>query len=230
MISISLELEYLNCLVLEKSSFTRNEFTQRRVPVKGNDFAVENAYGNSWLFVFHKKYTNNMKALLLDPRIKSKAATIVSDCAALARVENELQYEHDTIFKMIKERELIGRECKNSEPEPVRGCNRGIPHASSVMVALPDVEMPTENDELRAAYDDLLLKSRNSWNQWKGLVVKWPCSTSTGKYYALQLYREVDILAWLRDIGQVGFPAVAALARIYLSKPLSTAPQESFLI
>ncbi|POM62856.1 hypothetical protein PHPALM_27931 [Phytophthora palmivora] len=61
MISMSLELEYLNCLVLEKSSFTRNEFTQRRAPVKGS--AVENAYGNSWLFVFHKKISTTPRSV-----------------------------------------------------------------------------------------------------------------------------------------------------------------------
>ncbi|POM74491.1 Hypothetical protein PHPALM_8543 [Phytophthora palmivora] len=134
MISMSLELEYLNRLVLENSSLTRKEFTQRRVAVKLNDFS-----------------------------------------AAGSRVE-----------------------------------------------------MPTENDEVQAVYDDLLMQSCISWNQWKGLVVKWSCSTSTGKYNALQLYREVDILAWFRGIGQVEFPAVAALARIYLGKPLSAAPQERF--
>ncbi|GMF62724.1 unnamed protein product [Phytophthora fragariaefolia] len=84
--------------------------------------------------------------------------------------------------------------------------------------------------EVRAAHDDLILMARNTWNQWKNLFVKWPCSTRDCKYNALQLYREVDILAWSRDNGEDEFPSVAILARIYLGKPLSTATQERFFL
>ncbi|ETO70186.1 hypothetical protein F444_13308 [Phytophthora nicotianae P1976] len=44
----------------------------------------------------------------------------------------------------------------------------------------------------------------------------------------LDLYREVHVLAWFRDHGEREHPAIAALTRVYLVKPLPTAIQERF--
>ncbi|KAG6975161.1 hypothetical protein JG688_00002653 [Phytophthora aleatoria] len=77
-------------------------------------------------------------------------------------------------------------------------------------------------------HGDLLLRSRNSWNHWKNLQVKWPCQTnSSGKQTLLQLYHEIDILAWFRD-NESSFPGIAILARIYLGNTFSTAAQDRF--
>ncbi|ETL43495.1 hypothetical protein L917_05884 [Phytophthora nicotianae] len=72
-------------------------------------------------------------------------------------------------------------------------------------------------------------RGQNSWNHWISLNVDWPgVTTNGGKYNALLLYRQVDVLTWFRDHGASKFPAVVILARIYLAKPLSTAIQERF--
>ncbi|EGZ13704.1 hypothetical protein PHYSODRAFT_453543, partial [Phytophthora sojae] len=47
-------------------------------------------------------------------------------------------------------------------------------------------------------------------------------------YNVLQLYQDIDILQWFKETGERDFPSVALLARIYLGKPMSTAPQERF--
>ncbi|KAG1683342.1 hypothetical protein DVH05_015074 [Phytophthora capsici] len=92
-----------------------------------------------------------------------------------------------------------------------------------------NIEGPSMDLEQQIFRNDLGLEAKNSWNHWNSLSVDWPgVTTNGGKYNALLLYRQVDVLTWFKDHGASKFPAVAILARIYLAKPLSTAIQERF--
>ena len=46
------------------------------------------------------------------------------------------------------------------------------------------------------------------------------------KYDIWKLYSKIDILDWYKEVGQISFPSVSILARIYLAKPMSNALQE----
>ncbi|KAG1694269.1 hypothetical protein DVH05_021622 [Phytophthora capsici] len=119
-------------------------------------------------------------------------------------------------------------ECKGEEPLPSR-----IPQSSSDLIdtalgALLEIDAPAQNVDMSDFQADLA-QAMNAWNERKNLNVSWPCSTSqTCKYNLLDLYRNVDILAWFKEYEQLLFPGIAVLARIYLAKPLSTSIQERF--
>ncbi|KAF1772271.1 hypothetical protein GQ600_25693 [Phytophthora cactorum] len=111
MLTSALELESMDCLVLERPNPTRSEFSQRRIPTKMDDFScgAKDAENDIVLCCqpIPSRDSNEINALLLDLRIKSKAAIIVSDADALARAEQELQLEHDAVFMALKSREII---------------------------------------------------------------------------------------------------------------------------
>ncbi|ETM42814.1 hypothetical protein L914_11598 [Phytophthora nicotianae] len=96
------------------------------------------------------------------------------------------------------------------------------------MKSLLDVEVPSKADNLRTEQNDIHQEAINAWIKWKNLAVRWSCSVEDGKYNALDLYREVDVLVWFRDYAERERSAIAALERVYLRKPLSTAIQERF--
>ncbi|ETN01474.1 hypothetical protein PPTG_24071, partial [Phytophthora nicotianae INRA-310] len=179
--------------------------------------------------LFPKEDVNDVKALLLDPRIKSKAASIVNDAAILAQAQQELQLEHEVIYKKMFAQNLDDEEYKESACEPAQQTPTFFRVQFSAVNSLLEIDGPSMDNETRPFRKDLGMEARNSWNYWTGLNVNWQnVSTDGGKYNALRLYREIDILAWFREHGKCQFPAVAILARIYLAKPLSTAIQERF--
>ncbi|KAF1772288.1 Ribonuclease H-like domain [Phytophthora cactorum] len=193
MLTSALELESMDCLVLERPNPTGSEFSQRRIPTKLDDFSCGAKRCRERLHL----------------RIKSKAAIIVSDADALARAEQELQLEHDAVFMALKSREIILEQCKGTDLDPLQILEVEQHRPSNALSRLLDVEVPTSSGD----------------NQWKNTSVKWSCASQGGKYNALQLYREVDVLSWFKNHEEHDHPAIA---RIYLAKPLSTAVQERF--
>ncbi|KAF4133113.1 hAT family C-terminal dimerization region [Phytophthora infestans] len=224
----------VNCLVLDRPGPKATEHSQRRAPKSISEFSWDGKRCRDRLreqlaLRFPVEDLNDIKALLLDPRIKDKAHSIVSDSSVLAQAETELQFEHALIYQKLFARQAVDEESKGEEPLP-----SGVSQSSSDLIdtalgALLEIDAPAQNVEMSDFQADLSAQAMNAWNEWKNLNVSWPCSTSqTGKYNLLDLYRNVDILAWFKESEQLLFTGIAVLARIYLAKPLSTAIQERF--
>lgn len=141
-----------------------------------------------------------IKALLLDPRIKSKAVTIVDDADALARAEHEVRLRHDAIFKTLKAREVITEESKDSGLEPPQTLRRERYALNSAMSSLLYVEVPSETTTSALHMMIYFYKQE-----------------------ALGIREKLSVKHGERD-----HPAAAVLARIYLGKPPLIATQERF--
>ncbi|KAF4148758.1 hAT family C-terminal dimerization region [Phytophthora infestans] len=224
----------LNCLVLDRPGPKATEHSQRRAPKSISEFSWDGKRCRDRLreqlaLRFPVEDLNDIKALLLDPRIKGKAHSIVSESSVLAQAETELQFEHALIYQKLFARQAADEECKGEEPLP-----SGVSQSSSDLIdtalgGLLEIDTPAQNVEMSDFQADLSAQAMSAWNEWKNLNVSWPCSTSqTGKCNLLDLYRNVKILAWFKESEQLLFPGNAVLARIYLAKPLSTAIQERF--
>jgi len=80
------------------------------------------------------------------------------------------------------------------------------------------------------------LEADKVWHAWMALEVSWEKFTKADvvaagnymNYDPWKLYTEVSILDWYRTVGTSSFPGIAALARVYLAKPMSNAYQERF--
>ncbi|OWZ21515.1 hypothetical protein PHMEG_0003931 [Phytophthora megakarya] len=99
MLSLALDSETINGLLLGRPSSEGNEFTQHRKPKSVKDFSNEGLCCRDRLRAqlslrFPSEDINEIKAMLLDPRIKSKANSIISDPVLVTRAEQELQAEH----------------------------------------------------------------------------------------------------------------------------------------
>ncbi|EQC29155.1 hypothetical protein SDRG_13028 [Saprolegnia diclina VS20] len=78
-----------------------------------------------------------------------------------------------------------------------------------------------------------VLEATKVLDAWIALYIDWTTHTeanvmdATGKSFDMwKLYKEVDVLKWFKDVGQVIFPSIAVLARVHLAKPMSNAFQE----
>ncbi|KAG7390892.1 hypothetical protein PHYPSEUDO_006376 [Phytophthora pseudosyringae] len=105
-LAMTLEMRTFPCLVLERPDAMNNEFTQRRVSRDVTQFSAKGKrclvrLKEQWALRFRGLDESEIKAMLLDPRIKSKASEIIDDAAVLARVGHEIPQEHATIFKLI---------------------------------------------------------------------------------------------------------------------------------
>jgi hypothetical protein len=60
---------------------------------------------------------NDIKALLLDQRIKAKAASIVADPVLLGQVEEELRLEHEVIFQALAPVLILARSTRMARLE-----------------------------------------------------------------------------------------------------------------
>ncbi|KAG9402789.1 hypothetical protein AC1031_006338 [Aphanomyces cochlioides] len=97
------------------------------------------------------------------------------------------------------------------------------------------IPRPRENFNPSSASLFLLeLKADEVWRTWAAFEVSWQRYTTadvvkTGShgcmYDVWKLYKEIDVLAWYRNVGLTAF---ANLARTYLAKPMSNAFQERF--
>ncbi|EEY65001.1 uncharacterized protein PITG_16456 [Phytophthora infestans T30-4] len=140
---------------------------------------------------------DEIKAMLLDPRISSKAGDLVSDTRVLRRAQEALRQEHRAMSSL-----LMVDGPKNQPPAAASTTSSG--RRSSDAVA---------EDEARA------------WREWQQVYVAWDTLASEGadlfdkgQYNLLKLYHHVDILKWFREVGQQAHPAASLLARVYLGQ------------
>ncbi|OWY96050.1 hypothetical protein PHMEG_00033783 [Phytophthora megakarya] len=102
LLRMTMEKSCFPCLVLERPDPLSSEFTQRRELKDIKTFSAEGKkclarLKHQWELRFPEQDENEIKAMLLDPRIKSKATLIVDDVDLLARVEKELELEHEAV-------------------------------------------------------------------------------------------------------------------------------------
>jgi hypothetical protein len=180
-----------------------------------------------WKLRFPEPKDHEIKALLLDPRIKSKAASIVDDTPPFARVEHELEQEHEHIYNLQKPKNSSTNAPITSERgfDSPQDWFSGSQDASIAIQTLLDIEVPSERS---AASRECYKAAALAWSDWKELSLNWSSQPRDGKFNLLGLYKSVDVLDWFRDHGERDNPAIALLARIYLGKPMSTAAQERF--
>ncbi|KUF85302.1 hypothetical protein AM587_10000761 [Phytophthora nicotianae] len=103
----------------ERPTFRGNEFTQRRQSKLVSEFTwggirCRDRLREQLALRFPIQDVNDIKALLLDPRIKANASIIVSDSSALSQAENELQLELEFIFQKYFARNVVNDESKET--------------------------------------------------------------------------------------------------------------------
>lgn len=171
---------------------------------------------------------NEIKAMLLDPRINAKAANLVTDSRVLRRAQEALRQEHRIIFEELAARDApsIGNVEVDGETED---------DDEDEMSALLMLDGPksqsagsvrtTTATRIRQSSSALLEEEARAWSKWQQVFVAWDALADEGadlldkgQYNLLKLYHHVDILKWFRDVGQQAHPAAALLARTYLGQ------------
>ncbi|CAI5740083.1 unnamed protein product [Peronospora destructor] len=170
---------------------------------------------------------DEIKAMLLDPRISSKVANLVTDTHAFHCAQEALRQEHRAAFELLATRNGNGSPSADDETEDdddddddeisallmVDGPKNQPPAASSTTITGRRSGDAVAEDEARA------------WQEWQKVYVAWDTLAHNGadlfdkgQYNLLKLYHHVDILKWFRDVGQQAHPAASLLARIYLGQ------------
>ncbi|CAI5735830.1 unnamed protein product [Hyaloperonospora brassicae] len=175
---------------------------------------------------------DEIKAMLLDPRISCKVGDLVTDAQALCRAQEALRQEHRTVFELLAARDGDGFPGPDNEIEDdlddefssllmVEGSKNQSPAVSSFITL--SGRRPSKND---VAEDEV-----RAWREWQNVCIEGNALAqigadlfSKGKYNLLKLYHHVDILEWFRDVGQHAHPAASLLARIYLGRQNSPSP------
>jgi len=229
LLTLGVEADLVSCLVLERPDPTENEFTQRREGRRVQESSEGGKICRDRLckqlqLRFPHEDINEIKALLLNPRVKGNAALYVSDKQLLAQAEEKLQA---AMYQKRFSRRGVDEEHKISDQDVVQPTRSEPSATNSAISALLEIDVPDEVSNPGDIHEDMLMNALNSWNYWKSFRVKWANATTTrSKYNVLELYRDVDVLEWFKNHGELEFPGVAALAKIYLAHPLSTATHE----
>ena len=174
---------------------------------------------------------DEIKAMLLDPRIKSKVADIVTDTNALCRAQEALRQEHRIAFELIAKCNSgafagADNELEGDGDDEEDESDQGNEISTLMMIGGTQNQLHTASSsgssDMRASkakYED------RAWQEWENVCVAWDefaqeedVLSVNGKYNLLTLYRHVNILAWFRDVGQHAHPAASLLARIYLNQ------------
>ncbi|RLN50789.1 hypothetical protein BBJ28_00019217 [Nothophytophthora sp. Chile5] len=174
---------------------------------------------------------DEIKAMLLDPRISSKAASLVTDVRAFRRAQDALRQEHRVIFEELATREAAANVVDEGEVEYVEE-----EEEDDEMSALLMVDGPKQNParsrrtstskSSKLSANALAEDEARAWREWQQVFVAWDMLAEEGadlfakggQYNLLKLYHHVNILQWFRDVGQQAHPAAALLARFYLGQ------------
>lgn len=166
---------------------------------------------------------DEIKAMLLDPRISAKAITLVKDPQVFHRAQEALRQEHRAVFQLLAAPQggAHGRaedEDEDEEDDEI---------SSLLMVDGPKNRLapPSTANTGRRSSEIVVESEARAWQEWQQVHVAWDTIADKGadlfdkgQYNLLKLYHHVNILKWFRDIGQQAHPAAALLARIYLGK------------
>ncbi|KAF4324472.1 hypothetical protein BBO99_00000160 [Phytophthora kernoviae] len=178
---------------------------------------------------------DEIKAMLLDPRISSKTASLVTDVRAFRHAQEALREEHRMIFEEFAARDEEANE-SNEENEADDDESDDDEISALLMVDGPKNQPPSSlhpstSSSRRRSSDALVEEEARAWHEWQQVYVAWDTFADEGadlfdkgQYNLLKLYHHVDILKWFRDVGQHAHPAAALLARIYLGQQASPTP------
>ncbi|ETP53444.1 hypothetical protein F442_01650 [Phytophthora nicotianae P10297] len=154
MLSLAVNSETVKCLVLERPTFRGNEFTQRRQPKPVSEFTwggirCRDRLREQLALRFPIQDVNDIKALLLDPRIKANASIVVSDLSALSQAENELQLENEFIFQKLFARNVVNDESKETVLEEAQTEQHCKTTTDSAVCSLLEVDVQKNNQKLK---------------------------------------------------------------------------------
>ncbi|KAE9223435.1 hypothetical protein PF002_g14966 [Phytophthora fragariae] len=169
---------------------------------------------------------DEIKAMLLDPRISSKAANLVTDTRAFRRAQEALRQEHRVVFELI-----AGRSpdvTANAEEEDEDEDEDDDEISALLMVDGPKNQPPAARsppNNGRRSGSAVAEDEERAWREWQQVYVAWDTHATEGadlfdkgQYNLLKLYHHVNILKWFRDVGQQAYPAASLLARMYLGR------------
>ncbi|RMX64495.1 hypothetical protein DD238_007496 [Peronospora effusa] len=169
---------------------------------------------------------DEIKAMLLDPRISSKVANLVTDSHAFHCAQEALRQEHRAAFELLATRNGDGSPSASDEIEDDDDDDDEI--SALLMVDGPKNQPPAASSTSttgRRSSDAVAEDEIRAWQEWQKVYVAWDTLAHNGadlfdkgQYNLLKLYHHVDILKWFRDVGQQAHPAASLLARIYLGQ------------
>ncbi|KAH9151745.1 hypothetical protein AeRB84_005710 [Aphanomyces euteiches] len=179
-----------------------------------------------------KPSMNQHKAMLLDPRVKSIVVPEYSSDRDEA-IE-QLLVEHRSVYARLA--------LKQGPTTPPATTMAGELDAGDEAICddVDEFAVPRPRENFNPPSTSLFLlelEADEVWRKWAAFEVSWERYTTadvvkTGShgcmYDVWKLYKEIDVLAWYRDVGVTAFPSIAILARTYLAKPMSNAFQERF--
>ncbi|KAL4129711.1 hypothetical protein PRIC2_005718 [Phytophthora ramorum] len=168
---------------------------------------------------------SEIKAMLLDPRISSKAGDIVKDKRAFRRAQEALREEHRIVFKLLANQQTGASPHSEEEDEDVDDDDE---MSALLMVDGPKNQPPAASPTTgsgKRSRDAVVEDEARAWREWQQVYVAWDTVANEGadlfdkgQYNLLKLYHQVNILKWFRDVGQQSHPTASLLARVYLGQ------------
>lgn len=232
------------CLTTATPSPNATQYTQERVPVSSASFSpLGKICVERCLKQLEKRFppvsAEEIMILLLDPRTNNIAASMMGDMSVnlapdeiqtkkmASAARDKLAMEHLHFFKLMRPTQPASSSPSSEilhAPEP---------SASRIYMFGAPVPSSSNNDSFAthaAEEADAVMR------RWLDLDVDWARvaaqQDSTGKtesevksmmivrngsavvWNSLKLYRQVDILRWFREEGEIQFPSIALVARI----------------
>ncbi|KAL3660632.1 hypothetical protein V7S43_014387 [Phytophthora oleae] len=228
LLSVTANASSLKCLSLEDDGVPMKRSTRRKARTidsftqTGRQCIVKLRQLISQRFTTPSAAEDEIKAMLLDPRISSKAANLVTDSRAFRRAQEDLRQEHRVVFELLAAQSGTGNAALEEEEED----EEDDEISALLMVDGPKNQppaAPSTTSNGRRSSDAVAEDEARAWREWQQVYVAWDTLATEGadlfdkgQYNLLKLYHHVDILKWFRDVGQQAHPAASLLARMYL--------------
>ncbi|KAK1944465.1 hypothetical protein P3T76_004377 [Phytophthora citrophthora] len=224
LLSVTATASSLKCLSLEDDSVSKRSTRRKARAVDsftqtGRQCIVKLRQLISQRFTPPSDAEDEIKAMLLDPRISSKAANLVTDSRAFRRAQDSLRQEHCVVFELLAAQSGGGNATHEEEEED----DEDSEISALLMVDGPKKQPPAAPTTTGRSSNAVAEDEARAWREWQQVYVAWDALATEGadlfekgQYNLLKLYHHVDILKWFRDIGQQAHPAASLLARMYL--------------
>ncbi|EEY64998.1 uncharacterized protein PITG_16453 [Phytophthora infestans T30-4] len=238
LLSVTVSVSSLKCLSLEDDAAVGSSSEKRTTRRKAKRVDMFTSTGRQCMEQLRELITQHLasptsvcevddeiKAMLLDPRMSSKAGDLVSDTCVFRRAQEALRQEHRAVFQLLAARPSDSR---SSTEEEVEEEDEDDEMSSLLMVDGPKNQPPaaaSTTSSGRGSSDAVAEDEARAWREWQQVYVAWDTLASEGadlfdkgQYNLLKLYHHVDILKWFREVGQQAHPAASLLARVYLGQ------------
>ncbi|KAG3252831.1 hypothetical protein PI124_g2580 [Phytophthora idaei] len=238
LLSVTVNASSLKCLSLEDDATVDSSPVKRTTRRKAKRVDVFTPTGRQCIEQLRQLITQHftspasssevddeIKAMLLDPRISSKAVNLVTDTRVFRRAQEALRQEHRVVFQLLAARPS---DTSSSTEEEVEEDDDDDEISSLLMVDGPKNQppaAPSTTNSARRSSDAVAEDEARAWREWQKVYVAWDTLATEGadlfdkgQYNLLKLYHHVNILKWFRDVGQQAHPAASLLARMYLGQ------------